>query len=106
MFFLKVATATKIPQACKQNAIFLVDIIKLKDVNDVKNDLNGAFRKCHEVKYKIFDTKERKVVSREKREFTEHELRTKIHCTENIHGLIRSFVFFEDVEEGAYFKIR
>ena len=70
-----VATATKIPQARRQNAIFLVDTSKLKDVNDVKSDLNGAFRKCDEVKYKIFDILERKVVSNEKLELTEHELR-------------------------------
>ena len=70
-----VTTATKIPQACRQNAIFLVDTSKLTDVNDVKSDLNGAFRKCDEVKYKIFDILERKVVSNEKLELTEHELR-------------------------------
>ena len=92
----KVATATKIPKACRQNAIFLVDTNKLKAVNDVNSDLNGAFRKCHEVKYNLFDIKERKVVSNEKRELTEHELRIRIHRTENIYGLIRSFVFFED----------
>ena len=74
----------------------MVDTNKLKDVNDVNSDLNGAFRKCHEVKYNLFDKKERKVVSNEKRELTEHELRIRIHRTENIYGLIRSFVFFED----------
>ena len=80
----------------------MADTSKLKDVNDVKSDLNGAFRKCHEVKYKIFDIKERKGISNEKRELTEHELRIRIHRTENIYGLIRNFVFFE---EGAYFEI-
>ena len=92
----KVAAATKIPQACSQDAIFLVDTSKLKDANDVKSDLNSTFRKCHEVNYKIFDIKERKVASNKQRELAEHELRIRIHRTENIHWLIRSFVFFED----------
>ena len=70
LVFSKVPTATNIPQACRQNAIFLVDTSKLEDVNDVKSDLNGAFRKYREVKYKIFEILERKVVSNEKRELT------------------------------------
>ena len=91
----KVATPTKISQACRQNVIFLADSRKLKDVNDVKSDLNGTFRKCYEVKCKIFDIIEKKVVSNEKRKLSEHELRIRVHRTENIYGLIRSFVFLE-----------
>ena len=91
----KVATPTKNSQACRQNVIFLADTRKLKDVNDVKSDLNGTFRKCYEVKCKIFDIIEKKVVSNEKRKLSEHELRIRVHHTENIYGLIRSFVFLE-----------
>ena len=76
--------------------MFFVDTSKLKDINDVNSDLNGVFRKCHEVKYKTVDMLERKVISSEKRGLTEHELRIRIQRTKNIYGLIRSFVFFED----------
>ena len=90
---------------CRQNAVFLVATSKLKDDDDVKSDLNGALRKCHEVKYKLFGILERKVVPNKKCQLTEHELMIRIHCTENIYELIRSFVSFED-KRGCIFHNR
>ena len=46
-------TSSKILQACRQNAIFLINTSKLKDVNCIKSDLNGTLRKCYEVKQDI-----------------------------------------------------
>ena len=46
-------TTSKILQACRQNAIFLINTSKLIDVNGVNSDLNGTLRKCHEVKQDI-----------------------------------------------------
>ena len=39
-----IKTGSRVPQACRRNAIFVIDTQHLKDLNDVKSDLNGVFR--------------------------------------------------------------
>ena len=94
--------ATKIPQACRQNAVFVIDTTKLKEIDDVKSDLNGVFGKCHEVKYKIFDAVKNKVVKIGKNKMHQNELIMRVHRTENVHGLIRSYLYFQDDVQNVY----
>ena len=34
---------SRVPQACRKNAVFLINIKSAKDLHDVKSDLNGTF---------------------------------------------------------------
>ena len=94
--------ATKIPQACGQNAVFVIDTTKLKEIDDLKSDLNGVFGKRHEAKYKIFDAVKNKVVRIEKNKMHQNELIMRVHRTQNAHGLIRSYLYFQDDFQNAY----
>ena len=94
--------APKIFQACKQNAVFVIDTTKFKEIDDVKSDLNGVFGKCHEVKYKIFDTVKNKVIRIGKNKMHQNELIMRVHRTENIHELLRSYLYFQDDVQNVY----
>ena len=37
-------TCLRIPQACRRNAIFIINSDHIKNRNDVKSDLNGIFK--------------------------------------------------------------
>ena len=94
--------ATKIPQACGQNAVFVIDTTKLKEIDDLKSDLNGVFGKCHEAKNKIFDAVKNKVVRIKKNKMHQNELIMRVHRTQNAHGLIRSYLYFQDDVQNVY----
>ena len=97
-----IEVAPKILQACKQNAVFVIDTTKLKEIEDMKSDSNGVFGKCHEVKYQIFDTVKNKVVRIGKNKIDQNELIMRVHRTENIHGLLRSYLCFQDDAQNVY----
>ena len=44
-----VEICSRVPQACRKNAVFLINIKSIKDLDDVKSDLNGTFRKLIQV---------------------------------------------------------
>ena len=33
-----------VPQACRRNTIFVIDAQRVKDLDDLKSDLNGTFQ--------------------------------------------------------------
>ena len=47
-----VSTCSGVPQACRGNVVFVVSVEYVKDLNDVKCDLNGSFQKLLELKWK------------------------------------------------------
>ena len=49
-----VEICSRVPQACRKNAVFLITTKSIKD--DVKSDLNGTFRKSIESKWKTVET--------------------------------------------------
>ena len=48
-------TCLRIPQACRRNAIFIMNSQHIKNRNDIKSDLNGIFKKCLESKCKTVE---------------------------------------------------
>ena len=47
-----IKTGSRVPQACRRNAIFVIDKQRLKDLDDVESDLNETFQKSLETKWK------------------------------------------------------
>ena len=43
---------SRVAQACRENAVFLINTKSIKDLYNVKSDLNGTFRKSIESKWK------------------------------------------------------
>ena len=91
----------RIPQACRRNAIFVIDNKSLKDPEDVKSDLNGVFGKCHEVKWKTVCSKTKdfaivQVVSNKKEILKLGQFHMRVHRTENNYGLVRNIIYFLD----------
>lgn len=39
-----IKTGSSVPQTCRTNAIFVIDTQRLKDLYNVKSDLNGTFQ--------------------------------------------------------------
>ena len=105
MFFIdktNTAVATGIPEGCREYAVFVIDTKKLKEIDDMKSDLNGVFGKSHEVKYKIFDAMKTKVLRIAKNKMHQNKLIMRVHHTENAHGLIRSYMYFQDDDQNVY----
>ena len=50
-------TCLRIPQACRRNAIFVINSDHIKNRNDIKSDLNGIFNKCLESECKTVEFK-------------------------------------------------
>ena len=76
--------------------VFVVNTEYVKDLNDVKSDLNGSFQKLLESKWKTveFESGEIfsvKVVSNKKRK--ENQILMKINRSENKQGLVRNIVY-------------
>ena len=84
------------PQACRENSIFVISSNCLKNVEDIQNDLNGVFRMCHEVKSKIVQINDTIVTVKpnSNKEIVGGELVMKINRRENEHGLVRNIVYF------------
>ena len=58
-----VSTCSRVPQACRRNAVFVVNTEYVKDLNDVKSDLNGSFQNSLESKWKTVEFESGKIVS-------------------------------------------
>ena len=92
----------RIPQACRRNAIFVIDSADVKDPNDVKSDLNGVFRICHEVKCLTVhvdlgsqqESVKLRVEDRKEVKLGEKSMYLKIHRRENDFGLVRNIMYF------------
>ncbi|KAJ8047258.1 Serine/threonine-protein kinase TAO1 [Holothuria leucospilota] len=109
----KCTKSRRVPQGCRNNAIFIIDSDCVRDPDDVKSDLNGVFSICHEIKcltltVKIGDTASirsrtnavrLKVQSRQRIDAQDGCLYLKIHRRENQFGLVRNIMYFMDVNE-------
>ena len=52
-----VEICSRVPQACRKNAVFLITTKSIKDLDDdIKSDLNGTFRKSIESNWKTVET--------------------------------------------------
>ena len=94
-----IKTGSRVPQACRRNAIFVIDTQRLNDLDDVKSDLNGTFQKSLEAKWKTVEAevKERvpvKIISNKKQQLQENQILMKVSRPENRHGLVRGNVYF------------
>ena len=70
------------PHACRRNAIFVIDTQRLKDLDDVKSELNGNFQKSLEAKWKtveveLNDCVSVKIISDKKQHLQENNILMK-----------------------------
>ena len=99
----EVKICERVPQACRENSIFVISSNCLKNVEDIKSDLNGVFRLCHEVKSKRVQVGDTIVTVKpnSNNEIVEGELVMKINRRENMHGLVRNIVYFVNGKKGV-----
>ena len=98
----KITRAERIPQACRKQAVFLINSSQLKATEDVQSDLNGTFEKCLEVRiYTVqayLSDKDKaivKAISRKRMEkLGNNQMYLKLHRKENKFGLIRNISYF------------
>ena len=92
----EVKLCERVPQPCVENSIFVISSNFLKNVGDIKSDLNDVFRTCHEVKSKRVQVNYIIVTVKpnSNKEFVEGEVVKKINRRENDHGLVRNIVYF------------
>ena len=83
------------PQACRENSIFVISSNCLKNVEDIKGNMNGVFRTCHEVKSKRVQVNDTIVTVKPSsiNEIVQGELVMKINRRENEHGLVRNIIY-------------
>ena len=91
----------RVPQACMIDALFFTNTKSIKDLDDVKSDLNSTFRKPIESKWKTVETEIRaclkvKVIANQKNKLDKNQVHMKINRSKNSHGLIRNIVCFKD----------
>ena len=84
--------------------MFLINTKSIKDLDDVKSDLNGTFRKSIESKWKTVETKiveclKVKVIANKRNTLDKNQVYMKINRSENSHGLIRNIVYFTDKDD-------
>ena len=92
-------TGSRVPQVCRRNAIFVIDTQRLKDLDDVKSDLNGTFQKSLEVKWKTVEVEVKecvsvKIISNKKQQLQENQILMKVSRSKNRHGLVQKIVSF------------
>ena len=92
----EVKVCERVPQACRENSIFVISSNCLKNVEDIKSDLNGIFRTYHEAKLKRVQVNNIIVTVKQNsnKEIVEGVLVMKINRRENEDGLVRNIVYF------------
>ena len=101
--------ATRIPQGCRRNAIFIIDSQHVKHLNDIQSDLNGVFKKCLEIKRYVVDVSRNATgsqnmkVHREKKELGPEQLYLQVNRKQNTFGLTRDISYLLD-NEGRVFE--
>ena len=91
-------------QACRRNFVFVITSDNLKNLDDIKSDLSGIFKRCLEAKCKIFDINDEYVealLSNKNNKLREGQVFIDINRRENIHGLIRNIVYFKDKNKAT-----
>ena len=94
-----IKTSSRVPQACRRNAIFVIDTQCLKDLGDAKSDLNGTFQKSLEAKWKTeeIEVKEcvsMKIISNKNQQLQENQILMKVCRSENRHGFVQDIDYF------------
>ena len=95
-----VEVCCRVPQAYRKNAVFLINTKSIKDLDDVKSDLNDTFRKSIESKWKTVETEisaclKVKVIANQKNKLDKNQVYVKINRSENSDGLIKNIVYFK-----------
>ena len=93
--------AVRIPQGCRENAIFIIDSTKVSDPCDLQSDLNGVFRKCLEITAHLVEATVGnhgrqcvKVVTAKQKECNKEQWYLKVNRKQNQFGLIRDISYF------------
>ena len=91
----EVKVCERVPQACRENSIFVISSNCLKNVEDIKSDLNGVSRTCHKAKSKRVQVNNIIVTVKQNsnKEIVEVELVMKINRRENEYGLVRNITW-------------
>ena len=77
-----IKTGSSVPQTCRTNAIFVIDTQRLKNLDDVKSDLNRTFQKSLEAKWKTVEVEVKecisvKIISNRKQQLPENQILIK-----------------------------
>ena len=100
--------ATRIPQGCRRNAIFIIDRQHVKHPSDIQSDLNGVFKKCLQVKRYVVDVSRSATgsqivkVHRGKKELGPDQLYLQVHRKQNEFGLTRDISYLIDKEGNVF----
>ena len=103
--------AMRTPQACRENAVFIIDSNKINHPDDVASDGNGKFTKPKEIRTtKINFTQDEdgykvKAVQRDLgNTLGENELYTHVNYKSNAFGLSRCYTFFTNDANRVLFN--
>ena len=82
-----------------EEMLFLLLILIIEDLDDVKSDLNGTFQKFLEAKWKTVEIEVKesvsvKIISNKKQQLQENQILMKVSRSENRHGLVQDIVYF------------
>ena len=77
-----IKTGSSVPQTCRTNVIFVIDTQRLKNLDDVKSDLNRTFQKSLEAKWKTVEVEVKecisvKIISNRKQQLPENQILIK-----------------------------
>ena len=105
-----VEICSRVPQACRKNAVFLINAKNTKDLDDGKSDLNGTFRKSIESKWNAAETEIGEylkviAIASNRNILDKNQIDMKINRSENSHELIRNIVYFKDKVDKDSSKI-
>ena len=104
LIWLNVKTCSRIPQACRQNLVFVINSNNLKLLDEIKSNWNEIFKICLEVKCKIFNINDKCVKptsSKKNNKLEQWQFFSHINRRENIHGLIRNIVYFKNKNKAT-----
>ena len=92
----EVKVCDRVLQACRENSIIVISSNCLKNVEDIKSDLNAVFGICHKAKSKKVQVNDTIVMGKPNsdKQIVEGELVMKINRHKNEHGLVRNIVYF------------
>ena len=99
-----VIICSQFSQACRKNAVFLINTKSIKDLDDVKSNLNRTFRMSIESTWKMVETEigeclKIKVIANKRKILDKNQVYMKINRSENSHGLIRNTVYFKGKDD-------
>ena len=88
----------KVPQSCKENAVFLIDSTSLAHIGDVKNDMM-VFKKNYETRTVKLEKQADGGLMRRRLIQNDEIIKMYVNRNENDAGLIRNIVYFLDGDD-------